>query len=63
MPTKVYRKIPEDWDKYQSWKNRLASTGTDVSNIKYKDFEECKLRHFIRVNTWWSQVNWAEWNW
>lgn len=60
---KLDKKLPEDWDKYLSWKNRLASMGTDVSNTTYKEFEECKLRHFVRVNTWWTQADYNEWNW
>lgn len=53
----------EEYDKYLSWKNRLASTGTDISEITYKDFEDCKLRHFVRVNNWWPQADYNEWNW
>jgi hypothetical protein len=60
---KLDKEFPEDWDKYLSWKNRLASTGVDVSNTTYKEFEGCKLRHFVRVNTWWPQADYNEWNW
>ena len=34
-----------------------------ISDTTYKDFEGCKLRHFVRVNIWWPQADYNEWNW